>query len=93
MKISLGSEVTNLPSCVGDAPIEELVTWDRDPASTNKTNQLLDVWRNEPTARVAADQLILESLEHAQARNAEILAEIVVDGVSGNAYFYVSSRL
>jgi hypothetical protein len=47
----------------------------------------LDVWHNEPTDGVAADQLILESLEHAQARNAEILAEIVVDEVTGHAHF------
>jgi hypothetical protein len=33
------------------------------------------------------NQLIFEPLEHAQAGNAEILAEIVVDGASGNAYF------
>ena len=85
LKTRLGSEIH-----VGNAPIEELVTWNCDPVNTNQTSQLSDMRRNELTAGVAADQLILESLEHAQARNAEILAEIVVDGISGNAYFTCS---
>ena len=82
-----GSEAMNLPSRIGDAPVEELVGWDLDPTGTKKTGQLLDVWHNELPAGVATDHFILESLEHAQARNAEILAEIVVDGASGHACF------
>jgi general secretion pathway protein A len=87
VKMCFGSVATNFPSHVGNAPFEELAVLDRDPAGTEKTSQLLDVWHNEITDGLAADQLILESLEHAQARNAEILAEIVVDEVSGHAYF------
>ena len=87
VKICIGAEAMSLPSCVGDVSVEELVAWDRDPAGKEKTNLRLDVWHNETADGVAADQLILESLEHAQARNAEILAEIVVDEVSGHAYF------
>ena len=79
--------MTSSPLRDGNALIKKFEAWNGDPANTNSTGQPIDAWRNGLTAGVGADKLILESLEHARARNAEILAEIVVDGISGGAYF------
>ena len=87
VKICLRSEATCLSSRFGNVSFKELGTLNGDPESTNPATQPLDAWRKELAAGIAADESILESLDHARARNAEILAEIVVDGISGGAYF------
>jgi hypothetical protein len=54
-------------------------------ADVGPTNQPLAAESNGFVAADDADVLILESLEHAEERNAEILAEIVVYETSGDA--------
>ena len=67
--------------------IRELVMRSGDPASTNEISEPFNNWRDELRASVTVGNPLSESLEHARARSADILAEIIVDGASGNAYF------
>jgi type II secretory pathway predicted ATPase ExeA len=87
VRICRDADATTSPSRVGSASMKELLTWNGDPANTNQTSQPFSARRDESAAADGAGILILESFEHAQERNAEILAEIVGDGTSDDAYY------
>jgi general secretion pathway protein A len=82
-KICHGATAQTLPARVGDGLSGELLTRALD---SEIANQSLDVRCMKFVAGDAAGISLVESFEYAQERNAEILAEIVIDGTSGNAY-------
>jgi 3-oxoacyl-[acyl-carrier-protein] synthase II len=84
MMICGGTEATITPMGVGGfAAMRALSTRNGDPAHASRP---FDLNRDGFVVGEGAGILILESLEHAQKRNAPILAEIVGYGMSGDAY-------
>ena len=84
MMICGGTEATITPMGVGGfAAMKALSTRNDDPAHASRP---FDAQRDGFVVGEGAGILILESLEHAQKRNAEIFAEIVGYGMSGDAY-------
>jgi len=79
-----GTEATVTPMGVGGfASMKALSTRNDDPAHASRP---FDAGRDGFVVGEGAGILVLESLEHAQKRNAAILAEIVGYGMSGDAY-------
>jgi len=84
MMICGGTEATITPMGVGGfASMRALSTRNDDPAHASRP---FDANRDGFVVGEGAGILILESLDHAQKRNAPILAEIVGYGMSGDAY-------
>jgi 3-oxoacyl-[acyl-carrier-protein] synthase II len=84
MMICGGTEATITPMGVGGfASMKALSTRNDDPAHASRP---FDAQRDGFVVGEGAGIIILESLEHAQKRNAPILAEIVGYGMSGDAY-------
>ena len=84
MMICGGTEATITPMGVGGfAAMKALSTRNDDPAHASRP---WDAGRDGFVVGEGAGILILESFEHAQKRNAPILAEIVGYGMSGDAY-------
>jgi 3-oxoacyl-[acyl-carrier-protein] synthase II len=84
MMICGGTEATITPMGVGGfASMKALSTRNDDPSHASRP---FDAQRDGFVVGEGAGILILESLEHAQKRNAEIYAEIVGYGMSGDAY-------
>jgi 3-oxoacyl-[acyl-carrier-protein] synthase II len=84
MMICGGTEATITPMGIGGfASMKALSTRNDDPSHASRP---FDAQRDGFVVGEGAGILILESLEHAQKRNAEILAEIVGYGMSGDAY-------
>jgi 3-oxoacyl-[acyl-carrier-protein] synthase II len=84
MMICGGAEATITPMGVGGfAAMKALSTRNDDPQHASRP---WDAGRDGFVVGEGAGILILESLEHAQKRNAPILAEIVGYGMSGDAY-------
>jgi 3-oxoacyl-[acyl-carrier-protein] synthase II len=84
MMICGGTEATITPMGIGGfAAMKALSTRNDDPAHASRP---FDSGRDGFVVGEGAGILILESLEHAQKRNAPILAEIVGYGMSGDAY-------
>jgi len=84
MMICGGTEATITPMGVGGfAAMRALSTRNDDPATASRP---FDRDRDGFVVGEGAGILILESLEHAQRRNAPIVAEIVGYGMSGDAY-------
>ena len=79
-----GTEATITPMGVGGfAAMRALSTRNDDPAHASRP---FDLNRDGFVVGEGAGIVILESLEHAQKRNAPILAEIVGYGMSGDAF-------
>ncbi|WP_300524397.1 beta-ketoacyl-ACP synthase II [Aminiphilus sp.] len=79
-----GAEAGITPICVaGFAAIKALSTKNDDPEHASRP---FDVQRDGFVLGEGAGVLVLEELEHAKARNATILAEIVGVGASCDAY-------
>ena len=79
-----GTEATITPMGVGGfAAMRALSTRNDDPSHASRP---FDLNRDGFVVGEGAGILILESLEHAQKRNAPILAEIVGYGMSGDAF-------
>jgi 3-oxoacyl-[acyl-carrier-protein] synthase II len=84
MMICGGTEATITPMGVGGfASMKALSTRNDNPAAASRP---FDAQRDGFVVGEGAGILILESLEHAQKRDAQILAEIVGYGMSGDAY-------
>jgi 3-oxoacyl-[acyl-carrier-protein] synthase II len=84
MMICGGTEATITPMGVGGfASMKALSTRNDDPSHASRP---FDAQRDGFVVGEGAGILILESLEHAQKRDAPILAEIVGYGMSGDAY-------
>ncbi len=84
MMICGGTEATITPMGVGGfASMRALSTRNDDPAHASRP---FDANRDGFVVGEGAGIVILESLAHAQKRNAPILAEIVGYGMSGDAY-------
>lgn len=84
MMICGGTEATITPMGIGGfASMKALSTRNDDPAHASRP---FDAGRDGFVVGEGAGILILESLEHAQKRDAPILAEIVGYGMSGDAY-------
>src|SRR6202023_888757 len=84
MMICGGTEATITPMGVGGfASMKALSTRNDDPAHASRP---FDAQRDGFVVGEGAGILILESLEHAQKRNAPIVGEIVGYGMSGDAY-------
>src|SRR5258705_7993631 len=84
MMICGGTEATITPMSIGGfASMKALSTRNDDPSHASRP---FDAQRDGFVVGEGAGILILESLEHAQKRGAQILAEIVGYGMSGDAY-------
>ncbi len=84
MMICGGTEATITAMGIGGfASMKALSTRNDEPARASRP---FDAQRDGFVVGEGAGILILESLEHAQKRNAPILAEIVGYGMSGDAY-------
>ncbi len=84
MMICGGTEATITPMGIGGfASMKALSTRNDDPSHASRP---FDAERDGFVVGEGAGILILESLEHAQRRGAQILAEIVGYGMSGDAY-------
>ena len=84
MMICGGSEATITPMGVGGfAAMKALSTRNDDPQHASRP---WDAGRDGFVVGEGAGILVLESFEHAQRRNAPILAEIVGYGMSGDAF-------
>ncbi len=84
MMICGGTEATVTPMGIGGfASMKALSTRNDNPAGASRP---FDAQRDGFVVGEGAGILILESLEHAQKRGAQILAEIVGYGMSGDAY-------
>jgi 3-oxoacyl-[acyl-carrier-protein] synthase II len=84
MMICGGSEATVTPMGVGGfAAMKALSTRNENPAGASRP---FDAQRDGFVVGEGAGILVLESLEHAQKRNAPIIGEIVGYGMSGDAY-------
>ncbi len=83
-----GAEATILPiGITGFANMKALSTRNDDPATASRP---YDVDRDGFVMSEGAGVIILETLEHAQARGARILAELVGYGLSADAYHLTS---
>lgn len=86
-----GAEAAILPiGIVGFANMKALSTRNDDPATASRP---YDVDRDGFVMSEGAGVIILETLEHAQARGAQILAELVGYGLSADAYHLTSPEL
>jgi 3-oxoacyl-[acyl-carrier-protein] synthase II len=84
MMICGGTEATITPMGIGGfSSMKALSTRNDDPSHASRP---FDAQRDGFVVGEGAGILILESLEHAQKRNAQVLAEIVGYGMSGDAY-------
>jgi 3-oxoacyl-[acyl-carrier-protein] synthase II len=84
MMICGGTEATITPMGIGGfASMKALSTRNDDPAHASRP---FDAGRDGFVVGEGAGILVLESLEHARKRDAQILAEIVGYGMSGDAY-------
>jgi 3-oxoacyl-[acyl-carrier-protein] synthase II len=84
MMICGGTEATVTPMGIGGfASMKALSTRNDDPSHASRP---FDAQRDGFVVGEGAGILILESLEHAERRDAQILAEIVGYGMSGDAY-------
>ena len=84
MMICGGSEATVTPMGIGGfAAMKALSTRNDDPQHASRP---WDAGRDGFVVGEGAGILVMESLEHAQKRNAPIVAEIVGYGMSGDAY-------
>ena len=84
MMICGGTEATITPMGVGGfSSMKALSTRNDDPSHASRP---FDAQRDGFVVGEGAGILILESLEHAQKRNAPIVGEIVGYGMSGDAY-------
>ena len=84
MMICGGTEATVTPMGIGGfASMKALSTRNDNPSGASRP---FDAQRDGFVVGEGAGILILESLEHAQKRDAPILAEIVGYGMSGDAY-------
>ena len=84
MMICGGTEATITPMGIGGfASMRALSTRNDDP---EKASRPFDASRDGFVVGEGSGILVLESLEHAQKRNASIFAEIVGYGMSGDAY-------
>lgn len=84
MMICGGTEATITPMGVGGfSSMKALSTRNDDPSHASRP---FDAQRDGFVVGEGAGILILESLEHAQKRNAPIMGEIVGYGMSGDAY-------
>ena len=84
MMICGGTEATITPMGIGGfASMKALSTRNDDPSHASRP---FDAQRDGFVVGEGAGILILESLEHAQKRGVQILAEIVGYGMSGDAY-------
>ncbi|MGB2591410.1 MAG: beta-ketoacyl-ACP synthase II [Candidatus Acidiferrum sp.] len=84
MMICGGTEATITPMGIGGfAAMKALSTRNDDPAHASRP---FDAGRDGFVVGEGTGILLLESLEHAQKRNAPIFAEIVGYGMSGDAY-------
>jgi beta-ketoacyl-acyl-carrier-protein synthase II len=82
--IAGGAEATITPMTVaGFSSMKALSTRNDDPARASRP---FDLHRDGFVMGEGGGALILESLEHAQARGAEILAEVVGYGLTGDAH-------
>ena len=72
----------------GFSTIHALTTWTGDPALASRP---FDADRDGFAPAEGAGTLILESLEHAQQRGANILAEVTGWGVSSDAFHLVQA--
>ncbi len=83
-----GTEATILPiGITGFANMKALSTRNDDPATSSRP---YDIDRDGFVMSEGAAVVILETLEHAQARGATILAELTGYGVSSDAYHLTS---
>ncbi|MSR35429.1 MAG: beta-ketoacyl-[acyl-carrier-protein] synthase II [Gemmatimonadetes bacterium] len=86
--IAGGSEATITPLTVaGFASMKAMTTRNDDPAHASRP---FDAHRDGFLIAEGAGALIMESLEHAQARGAVIHGEVVGYGLSGDAYHITS---
>jgi 3-oxoacyl-[acyl-carrier-protein] synthase II len=84
MMICGGTEATITPMGIGGfSSMKALSTRNDDPARASRP---FDAERDGFVVGEGAGILVLESLEHAQKRNAPIVGEIVGYGMSGDAY-------
>jgi 3-oxoacyl-[acyl-carrier-protein] synthase II len=84
MMICGGAEATVTPMGIGGfAAMRALLTRNDDPARASRP---FDAARDGFVVGEGSGIIILESLEHAQRRNAPIFAEIVGYGMSGDAF-------
>jgi 3-oxoacyl-[acyl-carrier-protein] synthase II len=83
-----GTEATITPMTIaGFAAMKAMTTRNDDPASASRP---FDAGRDGFLIGEGAGAVVLESLEHAQARGANILAELVGYGATGDAYHITS---
>jgi 3-oxoacyl-[acyl-carrier-protein] synthase II len=83
-----GTEATITPMTVaGFAAMKAMTTRNDDPAGASRP---FDAGRDGFLIGEGAGAVVLESLEHAQARGATILAELVGYGATGDAYHITS---
>ncbi len=83
-----GAEATILPiGIAGFANMKALSTRNDDPATASRP---YDIDRDGFVMGEGAGIMVLETLEHAQARGARILAELVGYGLSADAYHLTS---
>ena len=83
-----GAEATVLPiGITGFANMKALSTRNDDPATASRP---YDIDRDGFVMSEGAGIMVLETLEHAQARGARILAELVGYGLSADAYHLTS---
>lgn len=78
-----GTEESVLPICIAGFSNLGALSKSEDPQAASLP---FDVRRGGFVAGEGAGAVVLESLEHAQARNATILAEVVGFGSTGDAY-------